>query len=285
MSVAPSLPVPATPYRRAVAKARRRAPGIVLAVLAISVYVFLYLPAIIIALYSFNASAVMSWPLEGFTLDWYATAFHDEELVTGVKNSVIVAAASTSIALVLGVPAGVAIDRIPFRGKALFTSVLMAPFLFPGVISGLTLLTLFIDANVEMSMRTVIIGHTTMLLGVFVILTVIALSRWDRTYEAAAMDLGASSLKTFFLVVVPNLRTALVGAVLLSLTVSLDEISRTFFLTGTDNTLPMVVMSKLHIQITPEVNAIGTCVIGVSFVALAVWSWMFRPRKNFEHPR
>ena len=78
--------------------------------------------------------------------------------------------------------------------------------------------------------------------------------------------------------VLPNLRTAIIGAVLSSLTVSLDEISRTFFLTGTDNSLPMVVMSKLHIQITPEINAMGTCVIGVSLVALAVWSWMFRPK-------
>ncbi|MFN8223974.1 MAG: ABC transporter permease [Gaiellales bacterium] len=268
----------AQPRSRFGRKVRRRGPVVLLGVIATCIYAFLYLPAVVIAVYSFNSSAVMSWPLEGFTLDWYSSAFNDEDLVTGLKNSLVIAAASTSIALVLGVPAGVAIDRIPFKGKGVFTGILMAPFLFPGVISGLTLLTLFIDLNLEMSLRTVIVGHTTMLLGVFVILTVIALSRWDRTYEDAAMDLGASSVKTFFLVVLPNLRTAIIGAILLSFTVSLDEISRTFFLTGTDNSLPMVVMSMLHIQITPEINAIGTCVIGVSLVALAVWSWMFRPR-------
>ena len=107
-------------------KVRRRGPAVVLGVVALCIYAFLYLPAVGIALYSFNASAVMSWPLDGLTLHWYSVAFHDEDLVTGVKNSVVVALSSTSIAMLVGVPAGVAIDRYPFPGKAVFTTTLPA---------------------------------------------------------------------------------------------------------------------------------------------------------------
>lgn len=259
-------------------KWRARLPRLALGSFVAATYAFLYAPAIVIMVYSFNSSSVMSWPLDGFSTQWYSKAFADAEMIGALQNSAIVAVTSTLIALVLGVPAGYALDRWDFPGKNAFGRVLMAPFLFPGVISGVMLVTLFIDLGVDLSLGTVIVGHATMLLGLFVILTTISLSRWDRSLESAAMDLGASEVKTFFLITLPNLKNVIVGGTLLGLTVSLDEVARTFFLTGSENTLPMVVMSKLHLQVTPEVNAMATLVLTTSLVALGLWSWLFRPR-------
>jgi len=109
----------------------------------------------------------------------------------------------------------------------------------PGIIMGIALVTVFLNLKVQLSLKTVIVGHITMLVPICTILTAASLARWDRTIEAAAMDLGASELRTFCHVTLPHLRSTLAGVILLSLTFSLDEITRTFFLTGTDNTLPL----------------------------------------------
>jgi spermidine/putrescine transport system permease protein len=243
------------------------------------IYLFLYLPAVIIAIYSFNKSSIMSWPPGGFTFDWYRKAFANSDLTTGLKNSVIVASISTSIALLLGVPAGFGLDRYSFPGKGVFTRLLVVPFLMPGVIGGIALLTFFLDLNVTLSLQTVIVAHTTMLVAVFVIMMSVGLARWDRTLEAAAADLGASELKTFLFVVLPNFRSTIIGACLLAITVSLDEVARTFFVTGTDNTLPMVIWSTLHREITPEINAMGSLILGVSLVAILIWSRIVAGRR------
>jgi spermidine/putrescine transport system permease protein len=247
-------------------------PGLVLVLFVAIVYVFLYLPAFVIALYSFNDSAIMSWPLSGFSFEWYRDAFSNPDLTNGLKYSAIVALISVGLAILLGVPAGIGLDRFDFPGKAVFRSVLILPFLLPGVISGITLLTFFLDLNFELSLKTVIIGHTSMLLSVVVIQMAVGLARWDRSLEAAAMDLGASELKVFFFVILPNFRSTILGAALLGITISLDEVARTFFLTGHENTLPMVVLSELHRQVTPAINAIGTFILAVSLLAVLIWS-------------
>ena len=240
------------------------------------VYAFLYLPALVIVVYSFSNSAVMSWPPSGFTLHWYRSALGDADLTTGLKNSAIVAVASVGIALLLGVPAAFGFDRFRFWGRSYFERLLVMPFLMPGIVSGITLLTVFIDLTIPLSLRTVIIGHASMLIAVFVIQVQVGLARWDRQLEAAAMDLGANEIRTFLYVLLPNLSKTILGACLLGVTVSLDEIARTFFLTGTDNTLPMVIWSKLHQQLTPQVNAVGSIILGVSLAAMIVWSRITR---------
>jgi spermidine/putrescine transport system permease protein len=247
-------------------------PGLALGLLVGVIYVFLYLPAVVIALYSFNDSPIMSWPLSGFTFDWYRDAFGNPDLTNGLKYSVVVALISVGIAILLGVPAGIGLDRFDFPGKQVFRSVLILPFLLPGVISGVTLLTFFLDLKFELSLKTVIIGHTSMLLAVVVIQMAVGLARWDRSLEAAAMDLGASELKVFFFVILPNFRNTILGAALLGITISLDEVARTFFLTGHENTLPMVVLSELHRQVTPAINAIGTFILAASLLAVLIWS-------------
>lgn len=278
----PAVPPTATPAPDVRAAERRRwtlgerLPRLTLTAVAALTLLFLFAPAIVILVFSFNSSQIMSWPLSGLSLQWYTQAFSDPELLAGLQNSVVVALVSTSLALVLGVPAGVALDRFPLPGRKVFESLLMAPFLFPGVISGVALTSLFLNFNIKLSLVTVIIGHTTMLLGVVVILTLITLRRWDRSLEQAAMDLGASEVRAFFLVTLPNMRSAIAGAALLGVTISLDEVARTFFLVGSQNTLPMVVQSRLHLQITPEINAMAVTVLLVSLIALATLSRLFR---------
>lgn len=249
-----------------------RVPAVALVLFVALVFAFLYLPAIVIAVYSFNDSSVMSWPLAGFTTHWYSQAFHDSDLMTGLKNSVIVAVASTGVALALGVPAGFGFDRFNFPGKALLQRVLILPFLMPGVVGGIALLTFFLDLKVTLSLTTVIVVHSTMLLSAFVIQMAVGLARWDRSLESAAMDLGADELRTFLHVILPNFWTTIAGACLLSITISLDEIARTFFVTGNQNTLPMVIWSDLHHQLTPEINAVGSLILGISLLALLVWA-------------
>jgi spermidine/putrescine transport system permease protein len=268
--------VPATAFLRRI---RDLGPRFALGTAVLLIYVFLYLPAAIIALYSFNKSSIQSWPPTGFTLNWYHQAFANSDLTTGLKNSVIVALVSTSIALLLGVPAGFGVDRYSFPGRRLFVRLLVLPFLVPGLIGGIALLTFFLDLNTTLSLKTVIVAHTTMLIAVFVIMMAVGLSRWDRTLEAAASDLGASELRTFFFVVLPNFRSTILGGCLLSITVSLDEVARTFLVTGTQNTLPMVIWSSLHREVTPVINAMGTLILGVSLISILIWSRIVASRE------
>jgi spermidine/putrescine transport system permease protein len=233
---------------------------------------FLYLPAMVVAIYSFNKSPVMSWPPDPGTFSWYTKAFDNPAMVEGLKNSVIVALVSVGIAIALGIPAGLGVDRFQFFGKTAFQRLLMLPFLMPGLISGLTLLTVILDFSVELSLTTVIIAHATMLIAVVVIQMAVVLDRWDRSLELAAQDLGANEIRTFLYVTWPNIRAAIIGASLLGIAVSLDETARTAFVIGEQNTLPIVVLSSLRRTLTPEINAIGTVVLVISLIGVLVWS-------------
>lgn len=237
-----------------------------------AILLFLFLPAVVIAVYAFNKSPVMSWPPEPGTFHWFGKAFGNEALMEGLKNSAIVAITSVVIAVALGLPAGFGIDRFDFPGKSAFQRLLILPFLMPGLISGLSMLTVILDFQLELSLGTIIVTHATMLIAVVVVQMAVVLSRWDRSLEQAAQDLGANEVRTFLYVTWPNIRAAILGAGLLGIAISLDETARTTFVAGEQNTLPIVVLSGLRRTLTPEVNAIGTVVLVFSLVAVVVWS-------------
>jgi spermidine/putrescine transport system permease protein len=138
------------------------------------------------------------------------------------------------------------------------------------------LVTVFLNAGVELSLRTIIAGHVTLLIPLTTVLMAASLQRWDRDLEAAAMDLGANELRTFAHVVLPNLRSTLAGIVLLGLTFSFDEVTRTFFLAGTQSTLPMAIWAMLRRGITPEVNAVAAMVLCVSLITIGIWARLSR---------
>jgi len=240
---------------------------------------FLYLPIAVLIAYSFNASRSLTWPMTGFTLEWYQKLASNSQLIEAFYNSVYVALSATTLTLIIGVPAAIALDRIDFPGKQLFRKLILLPIALPGIITGISMLILFRAIGFNLSLNTVIIGHATALLAVVVTQVYARLQNLPPSLQEASADLGASGLQTFFLVTLPNIRTAVIGSGMLAFTLSFDEIPVTFFLTGRDNTLPMYIWSTLRRGLTPEINAIGTLIIVMSIVLIFSSVLLLRNKK------
>jgi spermidine/putrescine transport system permease protein len=242
-----------------------------LALYAAVVFAFLYLPIIVLVVYSFNGQGVGGFPPHDFTLNWYRLLFQDDAIWSSVLNSVVVALASVLIALALGIPAGLALERVTFPGKGIFRRLVLLPLVLPGIITGLSLLMLFRETDLKLSLITVILGHGTALISVATTEVFAGLQKLDRTQEEASLDLGANYLQTFWRVTLPNLKLSIIGAALLIFTLSMDEIAVSFFLIGRDNTLPLEIWGRLRRGITPEINAISTIIFGFSLCAIVLW--------------
>jgi len=242
-----------------------------LALYATAVFVFLYLPIIVLVVYSFNGQGVGGFPPRDLTLNWYRLLFQDDAIWSSVLNSIIVALASVLIALALGVPAGLALDRANFPGKGVFRRVVLLPLVLPGIITGLSLLMLFRQADLKLSLLTVILGHGTALISVATTEVFAGLQKLDRAQEEASLDLGANYWQTLRRVTLPNLKLSIIGAALLIFTLSMDEIAVSFFLVGRDNTLPLEIWGRLRRGITPEINAVSTIIFAFSLGAIVLW--------------
>jgi len=238
---------------------------------AVLVFAFLYLPIVTLIVYSFNGVGVGGFPPRNLTLDWYRLLFADDAIWTSVLNSVLVAVAAMAISLTFGIPAALALDRANFPGKALFRRLVLLPLILPGIITGLSLLMLFREANVKLSLLTIILGHGTALISVATTEVFAGLQKLDRAQEEASLDLGANYWQTFWRITLPNLRLSIIGAALLIFTLSMDEIAVSFFLIGRDNTLPLEIWGRLRRGITPEINAISSIIFVFSLVAIVVW--------------
>jgi spermidine/putrescine transport system permease protein len=240
---------------------------------ALAVFAFLYLPIVILILYSFNGQGVGGFPPRNLTLSWYQTLFQDGPIWDSVFNSLTVAFAAMLIALAFGIPAALALDRAQFPGKALFRRLVILPLILLGIITGLSLLMLFREADVKLSLLTIILGHGTALISATTEVFA-GLQKLDRRQEEASLDLGANYWQTFWRITVPNLKLSIIGAALLIFTLSMDEIAVSFFLIGRDNTLPLEIWGRLRRGITPEINAISTIIFVFSLIAIVVWYWL-----------
>jgi spermidine/putrescine transport system permease protein len=188
-----------------------------------------------------------------------------------VLNSLLVAFAAMAISLAFGIPAALALDRANFPGKALFRRLVLLPLILPGIITGLSLLMLFREGGVKLSLLTIVLGHGTALISVATTELFAGLQKIDRAQEEASLDLGATPWQTFWRVTLPNLKLSLIAAGLLIFTLSMDEIAVTFFLIGRDNTLPLEIWARLRRGITPEINAISTLIFAVSVILILIW--------------
>ena len=242
-----------------------------LALYAGAVFAFLYLPIIVLVVYSFNGQGVGGFPPSDLTLNWYRLLFQDDAIWSSVLNSVVVALASVLIALALGIAAGLALDRASFPGKGIFRRLVLLPLVLPGIITGLSLLMLFREADLKLSLITVILGHGTALISVATTEVFAGLQKLDRAQEEASLDLGANYLQTFWRITLPNLKLSIIGAALLIFTLSMDEIAVSFFLIGRDNTLPLEIWGRLRRGITPEINAVSTIIFVFSLCAIVLW--------------
>ena len=238
---------------------------------ALAVFAFLYLPIAVLIVYSFNGQGVGGFPPRNLTLNWYRILFQDGPIWDSVLNSLIVAAAAMFIALAFGIPAALALDRAQFPGKALFRRLVLLPLILPGIITGLSLLMLFREAAVKLSLVTIVLGHGTALISVATTEVFAGLQKLNRAQEEASLDLGANYWQTFWRITVPNLRLSIIGAALLIFTLSMDEIAVSFFLIGRDNTLPLEIWGRLRRGITPEINAISTIIFMFSLIAIVFW--------------
>ncbi len=243
------------------------------------VFGFLYLPIVTLILYSFNGAGVGGFPPRNLTLDWYRMLFADEAIWESVLNSLVVAFAAMAISLAFGIPAALALDRASFPGKSLFRRLVLLPLILPGIITGLSLLMLFREADVRLSLLTIVLGHGTALISVATTEVFAGLQKMDRAQEEASLDLGANYWQTFWRITIPNLRLSIIGAALLIFTLSMDEIAVSFFLIGRDNTLPLEIWGRLRRGITPEINAISSIIFVFSLIAIVGW---YRLRKVSE---
>jgi spermidine/putrescine transport system permease protein len=246
-----------------------RSPGLLLH--AVLVFAFLYLPIVILILYSFNGQGVGGFPPHNLTLNWYRILFADGAIWDSVFNSFQVAVAAMAIALIFGIPAALALDRANFPGKALFRRLVLLPLILPGIITGLSLLMLFNLTGTKLGLMTIVLGHGTALISVATTEVFAGLQKLDRAQEEASLDLGANYWQTFWRITLPNLKLSIIGAALLIFTLSMDEIAVSFFLIGRDNTLPLEIWGRLRRGITPEINAVSTIIFMFSLVTIVVW--------------
>lgn len=230
---------------------------------------FLYLPIAILVIYSFNASRLVTvWG--GWSLRWYTEFFNDEAMLSAAWMSVRVAFCSATAATVLGTLAAVALSRGErFRGRTLFSGMLYAPLVMLEVITGLSLLLLFVAIDAGRGFWTVTIAHTTLTMCFVAVVVQSRLNALDRSLEEAAMDLGCPPVQAFIAVTLPLILPSIAAGWMLAFTLSLDDLVIASFTTGPGSaTLPIRIYSEVRLGVKPEINAICTLVIGA--VALVI---------------
>jgi putrescine transport system permease protein len=243
----------------------------------IAVFAFLYAPIVSVVIYSFNSSKLVTvWA--GWSTKWYFELAKDRQIIDAAILSLEIAAISSTLATILGTIAGYVLVRFPkFMGRTAFSGMVNAPLVMPEVITGLSMLLLFISMEQLIGwpqgrgLTTVIIAHTTFTLSY---IAVVMRSRFlvlDLSLEEAAQDLGARPLKVFFVITLPIVAPAIVSGWLLGFTISLDDLVITAFTNGPGTTtLPQVVFSKVRLGLDPKINALATIIIAVVSVGVII---------------
>jgi len=246
-------------------------------------FAFLYLPILLLVLYSFNESRLVTvWG--GFSTKWYAALLQNQGMLDAAWVTIRVALLSATAATVLGTMAAVAlVRRRRFIGRTLFSGMVYAPILMPEVITGLSLLLLFVAVGFDRGFWTVALAHTTFAMCFVAVVVQSRLLTFDLSLEEAALDLGAPPLKAFLLVTLPVIFPAVAAGWMLAFTLSLDDLVIASFTTGPGaTTLPMKIYSQVRLGVTPEINAISTIMIG--FVTIGVVLATFAMRRRSMQP-
>src|SRR4051794_2437865 len=248
-----------------------RSTRVALGVWTTLVVLFLWLPLALIMVYAFNSSNVQSWPIPGFTTRWFSVAWHSEEVRSALWLSVRAALLATGIALVLGSTAAFAIARFRFFGRESVSFLLILPIALPGIITGMALNSFYTYRHVDLSLRTIVIGHATFCLVIAYNNVLARLRRSSPSLLEASADLGADGWQTFRFVTWPVLSTALVAGGLLAFALSFDEVVVTYFTAGSNNTLPLLILGYIRQgQQLPVVNAIAFAIILVTVIPVAL---------------
>jgi putrescine transport system permease protein len=243
-------------------------------------FAFLYLPILLLIIFSFNESKLVTvWG--GFSTKWYGELFNNQGLMDAAWVTIRVALVSASLATVLGTLGALAMTRYTrFRGRILFSGMIYAPLVMPEVITGLSLLLLFVAINFDRGFWTVTLAHTTLTMCFVAVVVQSRLVTFDRSLEEAAMDLGATPVKTFFAITLPVILPAVVSGWMLAFTLSLDDLVIASFTSGPGaTTLPMKIYSQVRLGVTPEINAACTIMIAVIAVGVIATSIVNKQRE------
>jgi putative spermidine/putrescine transport system permease protein len=235
------------------------------------VLLFLFFPLILILLYAFNSSNIQSWPIRGLSTRWFDPTWNNPDIRTALGLSVEVALAATAVALVLGSLAAFAIHRTNFFGRNVINLLFVIPLALPGIITGLALHAAFNIGNIQFSLWTIVIGHTTFCIVVVYNNVVARLRRTQGSLTEAAADLGANGFQTFRDVTMPLVGTAFVAGAMLAFALSFDEVVVTSFTAGAQNTLPIWIFGALRLgQRLPEVNVVVSFVILITIIPVII---------------
>jgi len=254
-------------------------------------FAFLYIPIFVIIAYSFNDSSLATvWG--GFSTRWYGALLEDSQILDAALLSLQIAVVSATLATVLGTLAGLAMNRMGrYRGRTLFSGMIAAPLVMPEVITGLSLLLLFVSLREligwpsSRGANTITIAHVTFSMAYVAVIVQSRLAGMDRSLEEAAMDLGGRPFAVTRDITLPLIAPAMAAGWLLSFTLSLDDLVIASFTSGAGaSTLPMVIFSKVKLGVTPEINALATLVIGLVIIAVVLAGW-FMLRQQQTIPR
>ena len=250
-------------------------------------YAFLYLPILILVVFSFNSSRISTvW--SGFSLKWYVALFKDDSMLAAAWVSLKIAFSSATAAVVLGTLAAMVMTRFkPFRGKTLFGALITAPLVMPEVVTGLSLLLMFVTlfgpfGLSPKGMLSIWIAHVTFTMAFVTVIISSRLAELDKSLEEAAMDLGANRVKVFFVITLPIIMPALMSGWLMAFTLSLDDVVISSFVAGPDaTTLPMKIFSSVRMGLNPKINALASLLVMlVSTAACIGWWLMHREEKR-----
>jgi putrescine transport system permease protein len=246
-------------------------------------YFFLYLPIVLLVAFSFNKSRLVTvWA--GFSTQWYGALFRNQQILDAAWLSIRVGALSATVAVVLGTLAGMALTRFgPFKGRTLLSGLTAAPLVMPEVITGLSMLLLFVTMEQLIGwpqgrgMTTIVIAHVTFTMAFVAVIVQSRLTQMDESLEEAAFDLGARPAKVFFVITLPIILPALISGWLLAFTLSLDDLVITSFVAGPgSSTLPMVVFSKVRLGVSPDINALATIMISIVATGVVIAGFWMR---------
>ena len=242
-------------------------------------FTFLYAPIVLVAIYSFNASRLVTvWA--GLSVRWYRELPADRQLVESLVTSLEIAVTSAVLATILGTAAAYALARVRFRARLLLAGLLYAPLVMPDVLVGVSLLLLFIALGLERGFLTIVAAHATTSLCFVALIVRAKLRDIDRSLEEAAADLGAGPWRCFTLVTLPLIAPAVGAGFLLAVTLSLDDFVLASFTSGPSaTTLPMRIYGAVRLGLSPEINAVSTLIVGAVALCLLVAALINRPRR------
>jgi len=244
-------------------------------------YAFLYIPLVSVIVYSFNDSRLATvWG--GFSARWYGELLRNEQVLDAAFLSLRIAVVTATLATILGTMAGMALARFGrFRGRTLFSGMITSPLVMPEVITGLSLLLLFVSLHqlvgwpAQRGFSTITIAHTTFALAYVTVIVQSRLVAMDESLEEAAMDLGGRPLRVVFDITLPLIAPAMIAGWLLAFTLSLDDLVIASFVSGPGgSTLPMLIFSKIRLGVTPDINALATLIIAVVSVGVLIAWWI-----------